>query len=133
MHGQIVGRPVGTTDTLDPSTGVVNFGIPTVGGIVRHLIGHVLSEPKAVGVDTDFQEVEVDSSHEISKGLISNDTFGYSLPDAHLYRPCATRRLYVPIQEDQDNVLHFLESWMGFVLRIDKVFDFSHSKFTNAK
>lgn len=46
--------------------GCFGFGIPTVTGIMGHLILHVLSEAELIWRYTNLHEVEVDAANEIA-------------------------------------------------------------------
>lgn len=48
MVGQVIGGSIGTADTFDPASAHQAFGVPTVAGIVGHLIGQMLPESQPV-------------------------------------------------------------------------------------
>lgn len=70
VHGQVVSRAVSAANTLDPAIGGLNLGVPAVSGIVGHFVGHVLTEAQTLRIDANFDEEEVDASHEVAKGLV---------------------------------------------------------------
>lgn len=70
---QVVGRPVGAADALDPAVRRLDLGVPAVGGVVRHLVRHVLAEAQAGGVDADRHEELVDARDEVAERLVVDD------------------------------------------------------------
>jgi hypothetical protein len=70
VNSQVVRRSVSATNALDPAVGGVDLGVPAVGGVVSHLVRHVLAETEAVGVDTDLGEEEEDASNEVTESLV---------------------------------------------------------------
>lgn len=48
------------------------FRIPTVAGVMSHLIAHVLPEAQLSRIDSNFNEELMNPGHEIAQSLIGN-------------------------------------------------------------
>lgn len=71
MVGEIEGRPVSTTNNLEPTRGQFSLGIPAIFGIVSHLFIKMLSKSDMMfDVEADFLQIQIYSSHEVAKGLV---------------------------------------------------------------
>lgn len=133
VDGQIVGRSVSTADTLDPAVGGVQLSVPTVGGVMGHLVGHVLSESESVGVDTNLDQEQVDSSKEVTQSLVINETRVDGLTDSHLLDVGLTGGLDVLGQESQLDVSHLVESSVVLVKRVDVVLNLGHGELSDSQ
>ena len=68
MTLEVIAASVGDTYTFNPAVASFNFCIPTIHGVMRHLILFMLAETKALGVNTDIgQEIPRDA-HEFRNG-----------------------------------------------------------------
>ena len=65
MRVEIETASIGTPDYLHPAVSSFTFRIPTVLGIVSHLLVHVLSKPEVGGGDPYSREELLDSRQEV--------------------------------------------------------------------
>ncbi|KUI60383.1 hypothetical protein VP1G_11257 [Cytospora mali] len=134
VHREIVGRTVGTADTLDPAIRSEQLGVPAVAGVVGHLVGHVLPEADLAHVRTNLLQEQVDTRQEVAQGLIVDDLAGDRVTDGHLpYRRLAGQ-LGVLVQQGQLNVGDLVESRVLLAtLRVDKVLDLGHQELAHSE
>lgn len=71
---EVIGTAVSTAHTLYPAIGREALGIPTVTGVVGHLVAEVLTEPQFLRVDADLQEVLLDARHVVPKCFVGHQT-----------------------------------------------------------
>ena len=76
-------RTIGEPDALNPTVRALNFSVPAIGGVVRHLVLQVLTEAKTVGVDANLNEEQVASSNEITQGFVRDDALAHGLAHSH--------------------------------------------------
>lgn len=94
-----------------------------------HFVVHVLTESKLVRVDTNFDQEEVNTANEVTKGLVINNTLCNSIANGHDSNLGAALKLYFGGQKVQLDILDIVESRMVLVLWIDKVLNLGHSEF----
>jgi hypothetical protein len=95
-----------------------------------HFVVHVLTESKLVRVDTNFDQEEVNTANEVTKGLVINNTLRNSIANGHDGNLGAALKLHFGGQKVQLDILDIVESRMVLVLWIDKVLNLGHSEFT---
>ncbi len=71
---QVKSRSVCKANTLKPAIRALNFSIPTVLGIVSHLILQMLAKPEPLLIDTNPSEKQIRSCNEVTKSFIVNNT-----------------------------------------------------------
>lgn len=130
---KIVGRSVSTADTLDPAVRGLELGIPTVSSVMGHLVGHVLSESESLGVDTNLDQEQVDSSNEVTESLVVDQSGLNGLADGKGLDVGLTGRLDVLGEESELDVLDLVESVVVLVEGIDKVLDLSHGELSDSQ
>jgi len=134
MYSQVVSRSIGTAYTLDPAVRAVQLGIPAVGGVVSHLVGHVLTEAHFGVVDTEFEEEVLDAHDEVAQGLVVNDLVLDGFADRHDFSFFAAGQLGVPVQEGEFCVFDILEAVMFLAgLGVDVVFDLGHEELADSQ
>ncbi|KAH3663851.1 hypothetical protein OGAPHI_005254 [Ogataea philodendri] len=133
VHSQVVGRSVGTTNTLDPSIRGLQLCVPTVLGIMGHLVRHVLSESESVRVDTDLDQEQVDSGQKVSQGLVVHHSGTHSLANGDFGGLCRTLLLDLFWPESELDVLDGLEPGVALVERIHKVLDLGHQELSHTQ
>ena len=74
MHGQVKCAAVRTANAFNPSIRRMDLGVPTVTGIVRHLIVHVLAETQSFRIDPNSLEEQEDAAKEVSESLVVDHT-----------------------------------------------------------
>ena len=109
VHREVKGTSVGATNALDPSVRRVNFSVPTVASIMRHLIVHVLPEAKALRVDSDSFEEQEDTTEEVTKSLVVNHATRHSLTDRFLGHSRLTTLLHMRREEGKGERRNLLE------------------------
>jgi hypothetical protein len=129
VHGKIVCTSVGTANALNPAVAGKELGIPAVSSVMGHLVSHVLSEADLGLINTDLLEEEVDSSKEVTKGLVIDKALSDSLTNSNLLNVGLTRQLSVSVQENKFNILDLVEAWVLLAtLWVNKVLNLSHQE-----
>ncbi|GKT53876.1 hypothetical protein ColTof3_01215 [Colletotrichum tofieldiae] len=101
VDGQVVGAAVGAADTLDPAGGGEELGVPAVGGVVGHLVLHVLAEADLGHVDTNLLQEEVDAGEEVAEGLVVDDLVAHGVANRHLLDIRLAGELGVAVQQGE--------------------------------
>lgn len=71
---EIIARAISTADALHPSITGLALGVPTVTGVVGHLVLHVLSEAHLGRIHAYHVQEQVDTSHEVAQRLVGYQT-----------------------------------------------------------
>jgi hypothetical protein len=101
---------------------------------MRHLVGHVLSEPDFLRVHADFEKELLNTSKEVTEGFIVNETGGYSMTNLGGLNVGLTRQLDVSVEEFEFYILDFIETWVLLAaLGIDEVLNLGHEEFSYTK
>mmetsp|Transcript_17506 Transcript_17506/g.45773 ORF Transcript_17506/g.45773 Transcript_17506/m.45773 type:complete len:253 (+) Transcript_17506:659-1417(+) len=125
VRRQIVRGAVGTADALDPAERGLQFGVPAVARVVRHLIPHVLSEAEPGDISPDRHQELEDPTHEVPEGLVVHRPVGHSVAElSGLDRLAA--HLVVRREHRDFEVRHAGKLGARFVLRVQKVLDLGH-------
>ena len=61
---EVVATPVSNPDALNPTVAALDFSVPAVNGVMRHLVLFVLSEAQSVGVNANINKKIPGDSHE---------------------------------------------------------------------
>ena len=86
MNTQVVSTAVSAANTLNPAVGSLQLAVPAVGGVVSHLVLHVLSEAELGRVNTDPVHEHGDPGDEVTKGLVVDKLGVDSLADGDVGR-----------------------------------------------
>ena len=133
MHRQVIRRPVRTTDTLCPPGRVLDLGIPTVGCVMGHLVGHVLPEAQAVRVDPDAHQKELYARQKVAECLVGDDAACDSLPGGHGGDGSVSACLRITIEQREHDVLVLRKMGVALIIGVDIVLDLAHGKLAHAE
>ncbi|KAF3806253.1 putative glycine--tRNA ligase [Colletotrichum gloeosporioides] len=134
VDGQVVGAAVSAADTLDPARGGEELGVPAVGGVVGHLIGHVLAEADLCHVDTDLGQEQVDAGEEVAEGLVVDDLVLDGVANLHLAHVGLARELGVAVEQGELDVLDLDEAGVLLAaLGVDKVLNLGHEELADSQ
>ena len=64
MALEVVATPVSNPDALNPPVAALDFSVPAVNGVMRHLVLFVLSEAQTGRVDANINKKIPGDSHE---------------------------------------------------------------------
>ena len=78
-HLQIEARAVGNAHALRPSVGELDFAVPAVRRVVRHLRQQVLAEPHLLRIDSHALQEQIRARHEVSQRFVVHDSRGHGL------------------------------------------------------
>lgn len=134
VDSQIVSAAVSTADTLNPAVAGLQLSIPAVGGVVSHLVSHVLAETELGGVNAQLHEEGVDASQEVTKSLVVNQSSLNGLANGHGGQLGAARKLDIAVKQRHFNILDLLEaSVLLATLRVDIVLNLCHEELTDTQ
>jgi len=66
MTRKVITGTISTSNDLNPAIGCFRFGIPTVTGVVGHLVLHMLAEAEFIWRYSNLREIEVDAANEVT-------------------------------------------------------------------
>ncbi|GKT46694.1 uncharacterized protein ColSpa_06875 [Colletotrichum spaethianum] len=134
VDGQVVGAAVCAADTLDPAGGGEELGVPAVGGVVGHLVLHVLAEADLGHVDTNLLQEEVDAGDEVAKRLVVDDLIAHGVANRHLLDVRLAGELGVAVQQGELDGLDLVEAVVLLAaLGVDKVLDLGHEELADSQ
>ena len=128
VNSQIVGRAIGTANALLPAVRGVNLGIPAVAGVMGHLVGHVLTETNAVGVDTDLGQEHVDADQEVAQSLVVDNLLLHSLANSDVQKVSLARELDRGRQDVELVVGDLAEARVVLLGGVDIVLNLGHGE-----
>ena len=134
MHGQVVGTSIGTSNALDPTIASLQLGIPAVGSVVGHFVGHVLTESKLPGVHTQLEQEELDACKEVSQSFVVHQAGLNSLANGHLLNVGLARSLHFTVEQRQLDVLDLIEATVLLTtLWVHVVLDLCHQELAHTQ
>ena len=71
---QIEGGSVSVSRNLDPAVARLDLRVPTVIGVMRHLVGSVLAEPYRFGLNSNLGQEEVRAGDEVADSLVADNS-----------------------------------------------------------
>mmetsp|Transcript_5064 Transcript_5064/g.14693 ORF Transcript_5064/g.14693 Transcript_5064/m.14693 type:complete len:279 (+) Transcript_5064:687-1523(+) len=129
---QIVTGTIGVANAFNPTIAGLYFQIPTVGGVVSHFSGQVLSETKPFRVHSDLFHVQLGSSHKVSQCFVVHQTDFYGFTNLQSFG-FTSAQLIVATKQYEFFVSDGSKIRMRFVVGVYKMLNFSHAKFSNTK
>ena len=134
MHGQVVGASIGTANAFDPAIASLQLGIPAVGSVVGHFIGHVLTESKLARVHTQLEQEELDTRKEVPQSFVVYQASLNSLANGHLLNVSLARRLHFTVKQRQLDVLDLIEATVLLTtLWVHVVLDLRHEELAHTQ
>mmetsp|Transcript_11467 Transcript_11467/g.12980 ORF Transcript_11467/g.12980 Transcript_11467/m.12980 type:complete len:237 (+) Transcript_11467:836-1546(+) len=120
------------TSHLDPAIGGQDLSIPAIAGVVRHLRVLVLTEPKALALDSAGQEEELRAGHVVPERLIVHHASRHCFSDGDF--PALLLASLIGLREQRHfHVGDRLEAVMGLLVRVHEMLNFSHHELPHAK
>jgi phosphohistidine swiveling domain-containing protein len=74
MSFEIISRSVCTTYTLEPAIRALNLRVPTILGVMSHLVCKMLTESEAILIDSQFRQKQVSPCNEVTQGFVVYNT-----------------------------------------------------------
>ncbi len=75
---------------------------------------HVLSESDLARIHSNFLKEQIDTRQEIAQSLVVNDTILHSLSNRRLFHSCFPRKLRMPIEQVDFDILNLEKPVMLF-------------------
>lgn len=130
---EVVVASVSVSDALDPSVGGLDLSVPTVAGVMSHLVLSVLSESDVVWVDSDLDQELVGSVEEVSHGLIADQVLLDGFSESSVDSLSDVVQLVVSAPEWEFLVGNLSEFAVVGLLGVEEILDLSHIELSNSE
>lgn len=130
---EVVVASVSVSDALDPSVGGLDLSVPTVAGVMSHLVLSVLSESDVVWVNSDLDQELVGSVEEVSHGLIADQVLLDGFSESSVDSLSDVVQLVVSAPEWEFLVGNLSEFAVVGLLGVEEILDLSHIELSNSE
>lgn len=130
---EVVVTTVSVSDALDPSVGGLDLSVPTVAGVMSHLVLSVLSESDVVWVNSDLDQELVGSVEEVSHGLIADQVLLDGFSEFSVNSLSDVVQLVVSAPEWKFLIGDLSEFAVVGLLGVEEILDLSHIELSNSE